>query len=31
MTCEHVATIKEENLIYFIALEEAQASGRRRM
>ena len=29
MTCEHVATIKEENLIYFYSLEEAQASGRR--
>ena len=29
MTCEHVATIKEENLIYFHSLEEAQASGRR--
>lgn len=29
MTCEHVATIKEDNLIYFHSLEEAQASGRR--
>jgi competence protein ComEC len=29
MTCEHVATIKEENLIYFQSLEEALASGRR--
>jgi competence protein ComEC len=30
ITCEHVATIKEENLIYFHGLEQAQASGRRR-
>ena len=29
ITCEHVATIKEENLIYFHSLEETQASGRR--
>jgi hypothetical protein len=29
ITCEHVATIKEENLIYFQSLEEAQKSGRR--
>ena len=29
MTCEHVATIKEENLIYFQSLEAAKASGRR--
>lgn len=29
MTCEHIATIKEENLIYFHSLEEAQVSGRR--
>jgi methylphosphotriester-DNA--protein-cysteine methyltransferase len=29
ITCEHVATIKEENLIYFHSLEEAQKSGRR--
>jgi micrococcal nuclease len=29
ITCKHVATIKEENLIYFHSLEEAQASGRR--
>jgi len=27
--CEHVATIKKENLIYYHILEEAQASGRR--
>jgi competence protein ComEC len=27
--CEHVATIKKENLIYYHSLEEAQASGRR--
>lgn len=29
ITCEHVTTIKEENLIYFHSLEEAKASGRR--
>ena len=29
MTCEHVATIKEENLIYFQSLEESLATGRR--
>ncbi|NLJ38455.1 MAG: hypothetical protein GX432_06805 [Candidatus Atribacteria bacterium] len=29
ITCEHVATIKEENLIYFQSLEEVQKSGRR--
>jgi methylphosphotriester-DNA--protein-cysteine methyltransferase len=29
ITCKHVATIKEENLIYFQSLEEALASGRR--
>ena len=29
ITCEHVATIKEENLIYFHSLEEALTSGRR--
>jgi methylphosphotriester-DNA--protein-cysteine methyltransferase len=29
MTCEHVATIKEDNLIFFTTLEEALATGRR--
>jgi methylphosphotriester-DNA--protein-cysteine methyltransferase len=29
ITCEHVASIKEENLLYFHSLEEAQKSGRR--
>lgn len=29
ITCPHVATIKEENLIYFHTLEEALAMGRR--
>jgi hypothetical protein len=29
ITCKHVATIKEENLIYFQNLEEALTSGRR--
>jgi len=29
ITCEHVVTIKEENLIYFHSLEEAQKSERR--
>jgi methylphosphotriester-DNA--protein-cysteine methyltransferase len=29
MTCEQVATIKEDNLIYFHSLEESQKSGRR--
>jgi len=29
MTCKHVATIKEENLIHFHSLGEAQASGRK--
>jgi methylphosphotriester-DNA--protein-cysteine methyltransferase len=29
ITCEQVATIKEETLIYFQSLEEAQKSGRR--
>ena len=29
MTSEHADTIKEENLIYFHSLEEAQVSGRR--
>ena len=29
ITCEHVVTIKEENLIYFHSLEEALSSGRR--
>jgi methylphosphotriester-DNA--protein-cysteine methyltransferase len=29
ITCEHVTTIKEENLIYFQRMEEALASGRR--
>ena len=29
MTCEHVATIKEDNVIYFQSLEEAQKTGRR--
>ena len=29
MTCEQVATIKEDNLIYFHSLEESQKSRRR--
>jgi len=29
MACEHVANIKEKNLIYYHRLEDAQASGRR--
>jgi hypothetical protein len=29
IACKHVATIKEDNLIYFHSLEEALASGRR--
>jgi len=29
MTCPHVGTIKEDNLIFFNTLEEAKASGRR--
>ncbi|NLJ38454.1 MAG: hypothetical protein GX432_06800 [Candidatus Atribacteria bacterium] len=29
ITCPHVGTIKENNLIFFTTLEEAQASGRR--
>jgi len=29
MACEHVLTIKKENLSYFHSLEEALASGRR--
>jgi competence protein ComEC len=29
ISCPHVGTIKEENLIYFQSLEEAQKSGRR--
>jgi micrococcal nuclease len=29
ITCKHVATIKEENLIYYQSLEEALATGRR--
>ena len=29
ITREHVATIKEDNLIYFHSLEESQKSGRR--
>ena len=29
ITCPHVATIKEENLLYFHSLEEALSSGRR--
>jgi competence protein ComEC len=29
ISCEHVATTKEDNLIYFQSLEEAEKSGRR--
>jgi len=29
ITCEHVASIKEENLLYFHSLEEAEKSERR--